>query len=63
MAQKIDSFDEALVTVSLPIAETDYRVPFHGRCDSSHGLRGEGRAATEFYTTVKTASIISGVPR
>ncbi len=50
------------VMVNLPTAGTDYHVPFGGRGDSSYGPREQGRYAAEFYTTVKTAYISSGLP-
>ena len=50
------------VMVNLPTAGTDYHVPFGGRGDSSYGPREQGQYAAEFYTTVKTAYIASGVP-
>ena len=49
-----------VVTVNLPTAGTDYHVPFGGRGDSSFGPREQGKAAAEFYTTVKTAYISAG---
>ena len=51
-----------VVTVNLPTAGTDYHVPFGGRGDSSYGPREQGKAAAEFYTTVKTAYINAGSP-
>lgn len=51
-----------VVTVNLPTAGTDYHVPFGGRGDSSYGPREQGKAAAEFYTTVKTAYISAGSP-
>ena len=51
-----------VVTVNLPTAGTDYHVPFGGRGDSSYGPREQGKAAAEFYTTVKTAYIAAGTP-
>ncbi len=51
-----------VVTVNLPTAGTDYHVPFGGRGESSYGPREQGRAAVEFYTTVKTAYISAGAP-
>jgi len=51
-----------VVTVNLPTAGTDYHVPFGGRGDSSYGSREQGKAAAEFYTTVKTAYISAGAP-
>ena len=50
------------VMVNLPTAGTDYHVPFGGRGESSYGPREQGRAAAEFYTTVKTAYINAGAP-
>ena len=50
------------VMVNLPTAGTDYHVPFGGRKHSSHGPREQGRAAAEFYTTIKTAYIAPGAP-
>lgn len=52
-----------VVTVNLPTAGTDYHVPFGGRGDSSYGPREQGKAAAEFYTTVKTAYISAGTPQ
>lgn len=51
-----------VVTVNLPTAGTDYHVPFGGRGESSYGSREQGKAAAEFYTTVKTAYISAGDP-
>ena len=53
-----------VVMVNLPTAGTDYHVPFGGRGSSSHGVREQGRAAVEFYTSVKTAyvGLPSGMP-
>jgi aldehyde dehydrogenase (NAD+) len=50
------------VMVNLPTAGTDYHVPFGGRGQSSYGSREQGQYAKEFYTTVKTAYISSGIP-
>lgn len=49
-----------VVTVNLPTAGTDYHVPFGGRGHSSYGPREQGKAAAEFYTSVKTAYISAG---
>ena len=50
------------VMVNLPTAGTDYHVPFGGRGISSYGTREQGKYAEEFYTTVKTSYISSGMP-
>ncbi|MDP2581905.1 aldehyde dehydrogenase family protein [Shimia thalassica] len=51
-----------VVTINLPTAGTDYHVPFGGCGDSSYGSREQGKAAAEFYTSVKTAYISAGSP-
>ena len=50
------------VMVNLPTAGTDYHVPFGGRGSSSYGPREQGGYAEDFYTTIKTAYISSGMP-
>ena len=47
--------EAGMVMVNLPTAGVDFHVPFGGRKGSSHGSREQGRYASEFYTTVKTA--------
>jgi len=44
-----------MVMVNVPTAGVDYHVPFGGRKGSSYGSREQGRYASEFFTTVKTA--------
>ncbi len=44
-----------MVMINLPTAGVDYHVPFGGTKKSSYGVREQGFAAVEFYTTVKTA--------
>ncbi|MFG1347875.1 aldehyde dehydrogenase family protein [Xanthobacter autotrophicus DSM 431] len=44
-----------MVMVNLPTAGVDFHVPFGGRKRSSYGPREQGRAAAEFYTSIKTA--------
>ncbi|MFP5481335.1 MAG: aldehyde dehydrogenase family protein [Alphaproteobacteria bacterium] len=46
-----------MVMVNLPTAGVDFHVPFGGTKGSSYGAREQGRAAVEFYTTVKTSYI------
>ncbi|RJF92185.1 aldehyde dehydrogenase family protein [Noviherbaspirillum saxi] len=46
-----------MVMVNLPTAGVDYHVPFGGRKGSSYGPREQGKAAREFYTTVKTSYV------
>ncbi|MBN8995886.1 MAG: aldehyde dehydrogenase family protein [Rhizobiales bacterium] len=47
--------EAGMVMVNLPTAGVDYHVPFGGRKGSSYGPREQGRYASEFFTTVKTA--------
>ncbi|WP_454859283.1 aldehyde dehydrogenase family protein [Rhizobium binxianense] len=47
--------EAGMVMVNLPTAGVDFHVPFGGRKGSSFGPREQGRYASEFYTTVKTA--------
>lgn len=49
-----------MVMVNLPTAGIDYHVPFGGRGASSYGPREQGTAARAFYTTSKTAYVLSG---
>ena len=44
-----------MVMVNLPTAGVDYHVPFGGRKASTYGSREQGRAAADFYTTLKTS--------
>lgn len=49
-----------MVMVNLPTAGVDFHVPFGGTKGSSHGPREQGRAAVEFFTTVKTSYSFAG---
>ena len=44
-----------MAMINLPTAGVDYHVPFGGRKASSMGPREQGRAAVDFYTTIKTS--------
>ncbi len=46
-----------MVMVNAPTAGVDHHVPFGGRKGSSFGSREQGRYASEFFTTVKTAYV------
>lgn len=43
-----------MLMVNLPTAGIDYHAPFGGLGNSSYGPREQGRAAREFYTTLRT---------
>jgi alpha-ketoglutaric semialdehyde dehydrogenase len=47
--------EAGMVMVNLPTAGVDFHVPFGGRKASSFGPREQGKYASEFFTTVKTA--------
>ena len=47
--------EAGMVMVNLPTAGVDFHVPFGGRKGSSFGSREQGKYASEFFTTVKTA--------
>ncbi|CAN7523717.1 aldehyde dehydrogenase family protein [Rhizobium sp. LjRoot30] len=47
--------EAGMVMVNLPTAGVDFHVPFGGRKGSSFGPREQGKYASEFFTTVKTA--------
>ncbi|MBM3519455.1 MAG: aldehyde dehydrogenase family protein, partial [Alphaproteobacteria bacterium] len=48
-----------MAMVNLPTAGVDYHVPFGGRKGSSYGAREQGRAAVEFYTSIKTSYVLA----
>jgi acyl-CoA reductase-like NAD-dependent aldehyde dehydrogenase len=52
--------EAGMVMVNLPTAGVDFHVPFGGSKGSSFGSREQGRYASEFYTTVKTAYSFAG---
>lgn len=52
--------EAGMVMVNLPTAGVDFHVPFGGRKASSFGPREQGRYASEFFTTVKTAYTYAG---
>ncbi len=49
-----DKARAGMTMVNLPTAGVDFHVPFGGTRQSSYGAREQGRAAVEFYTTMKT---------
>jgi aldehyde dehydrogenase (NAD+) len=52
--------EAGMVMVNVPTAGVDFHVPFGGSKGSSFGPREQGRYASEFYTTVKTAYTAAG---
>jgi len=47
-----------MTKVNAPTTGADYWVPFGGDHASSYGSREQGRAARDFYTTTRTATIL-----
>jgi alpha-ketoglutaric semialdehyde dehydrogenase len=52
-----DRLEAGLVRVNTPTSGVDFYAPFGGEKDSSYGPREQGKAAREFYTTVRTVTI------
>jgi acyl-CoA reductase-like NAD-dependent aldehyde dehydrogenase len=50
--------DTGLVRVNAPTSGVDYLAPFGGEKDSSYGPREQGKAAREFYTSIRTITIL-----
>ncbi|GII87584.1 aldehyde dehydrogenase [Sphaerisporangium siamense] len=49
--------DTGLVKVNAPTTGVDFYLPFGGEKDSSHGPREQGKAAQDFYTSIRTVAI------
>lgn len=53
----VDGLDSGLVKVNAPTTGVDFYLPFGGEKASSYGPREQGKAAMDFYTTVRTVTI------
>jgi aldehyde dehydrogenase (NAD+) len=53
--------EAGMIMINTPTAGVDYHVPFGGRKKSSYGPREQGTYARDFFTTVKTTYIASGI--
>jgi len=51
-----------MVMINTATAGVDFHAPFGGRHASSYGSREQGRAAQDFFTTIKTSYFNSGTP-
>ncbi|MFE5331625.1 aldehyde dehydrogenase family protein [Embleya sp. NPDC056575] len=58
----VDRIDTGLVKVNAPTTGVDFHMPFGGTKASSHGPREQGRAAADFYTSVRTVSLLPADP-
>jgi aldehyde dehydrogenase (NAD+) len=56
-----DRLDAGLVRVNAATSGVDFYAPFGGQKESSYGPREQGKAARDFYTTVRTVTV-SGAP-
>jgi len=57
MFEYIYGIEAGLVTVNLPSAGVEYKMPFGGTKDSSFGPKEQGQAALEFYSDYKTVYV------
>ena len=55
--QVSDRLEAGLVRVNSPTSGVDFYAPFGGEKDSSYGPREQGKAARDFYTSVRTVTI------
>ncbi len=56
-----DRLDAGLVRVNAPTSGVDFYAPFGGEKESSYGPREQGKAARDFYTSVRTVTV-AGAP-
>jgi alpha-ketoglutaric semialdehyde dehydrogenase len=59
--QVAGQLDAGLVRVNAPTSGVDFYAPFGGEKESSYGPREQGKAARDFYTTVRTVTV-AGAP-
>jgi acyl-CoA reductase-like NAD-dependent aldehyde dehydrogenase len=52
-----DRLDTGMIRVNAPTTGVDYLAPFGGEKDSSYGPREQGKAARDFYTSIRTITI------
>ncbi len=55
-----DRLDAGLVRVNAATSGVDFYAPFGGEKESSYGPREQGKAARDFYTSVRTVTIAGG---
>jgi aldehyde dehydrogenase (NAD+) len=55
-----DRLDAGLVRVNAATSGVDFYAPFGGQKESSYGPREQGKAARDFYTSVRTVTIANG---
>ena len=53
----VDRLDSGLIRVNAPTSGVDFHAPFGGEKASSAGPREQGKAAQEFYTTLRTITL------
>ncbi|MBB2915224.1 aldehyde dehydrogenase (NAD+) [Streptosporangium becharense] len=52
-----DRLETGLVKVNAPTSGVDFHLPFGGEKDSGYGAKEQGKAAQEFYTSLRTVTI------
>jgi len=55
-----ERLDAGLVRINASTAGVDFYAPFGGEKASSYGPREQGKAAREFYTGIRTITIVAG---
>ena len=59
--QLADRLEAGLVRVNAPTSGVDFYAPFGGEKESSYGPREQGKAARDFYTSIRTVTV-AGAP-
>lgn len=54
----VDRLDSGMIRINAPSTGVDFHLPFGGEKASSHGMREQGRAALDFYTSLRTVSLL-----
>jgi aldehyde dehydrogenase (NAD+) len=59
----IAAIDTGMVKVNAPTTGVDFHAPFGGEKDSSVGPREQGKAAMDFYSSIRTVTVAPGPSR
>ncbi|MFP8884573.1 MULTISPECIES: aldehyde dehydrogenase family protein [Streptomyces] len=54
----VDRLTAGMLRVNAPTTGVDFHLPFGGEKDSSYGMREQGHAAMDFYTSSRTVSLL-----
>jgi aldehyde dehydrogenase (NAD+) len=58
LLRAVASVDTGMIKVNAPTAGVDFYAPFGGEKESSFGSREQGTAALDFYTSIRTISLV-----